>query len=345
MHLLALLAAAWLAAWPTILTAQTAAPGPVRLIFDTDMGNDVDDAMALAIIHALQSRGECELLAVTVTKDNEYAAPFVDLMNTFYGRGEIPIGTVRGGVTPDDGKYNRQVVTAADGGRQRYPHDLKKGSDAPDAVKLLRKTLAAEADGSVVLVMVGFSTNVARLLDSKGDEFSPLSGAELVKKKVRLLSTMAGVFGGEWQQKRHKEYNLVKDLAAAKKVFSEWPTPVVASGFEIGMMVMHPPVSMQRDYSYVAHHPLKEAYAYYRGLDKEQPTFDLTSVVYAVRPDHGYFDLSAPGRITVEADGFTTFKEEAGGPHRYLRVSPEQIARVREAQALLCSQPPSARTK
>lgn len=343
MQFLILLFAAWGAVWPAFLPQQTPAPEPVRLIFDTDMGNDVDDAMALAIIHALESRGECRLLAVTVTKDNEYAAPFVDLMNTFYGRGDIPIGTVRGGVTKDDGKYIRQVATATDGGQLRYPHDLLKGSDAPDAVKLLRRTLAAQPDGSVVVVMVGFSTNLARLLDTPGDEFSPLSGTDLVRKKVRLLSTMAGVFGGEWQTRRHKEYNIVQDLAAAKKVFTEWPTPVVASGFEIGMTVMHPPISMQRDYAYVTHHPLRDAYALYRGLSNAQPTFDLTSVMYAVRPDHDYFSLSASGRITVEADGFTTFKEEAGGPHRFLRINAEQTARVREAQALLCSQPPLRR--
>jgi len=67
----------------------------VRLIFDTDMGNDVDDALALAVIHALESRGEAKLLAVTLSKDNRYAAPYVDLVNTFYGRAGIPIGWCR----------------------------------------------------------------------------------------------------------------------------------------------------------------------------------------------------------------------------------------------------------
>ncbi|MCL4855217.1 MAG: nucleoside hydrolase, partial [Bryobacteraceae bacterium] len=183
-----------------------AAAAPVRLIFDTDMGNDVDDAMALSMIHALQNRGECELLAVTVTKDNPYAAPFVDLMNTFYGRGGIPIGVVQKGVTPEDGKYNRAVVTAtASGGGQRYPHDLKSGKDAPDAVAVLRKTLAAQPDNSVVIAMVGFSTNMARLLASGPDAASPLPGTELVRRKVRLLSAMAGGYTEELAKKRYKE--------------------------------------------------------------------------------------------------------------------------------------------
>ena len=51
---------------------------PVKLIFDTDIGNDVDDVLALGLIHALQSRGQCELLAVTITKDQPLAAEFVD---------------------------------------------------------------------------------------------------------------------------------------------------------------------------------------------------------------------------------------------------------------------------
>ena len=54
------------------------------------------------MIHAFQSRGEAKLLAVTITKDNKYAAPFVDVVNTFYGRGDIPIGVVRNGKTPED---------------------------------------------------------------------------------------------------------------------------------------------------------------------------------------------------------------------------------------------------
>ncbi len=311
---------------------------PVRLMFDTDIGNDVDDAMALCMIHALASRGECQPLAVTITKDNPYAAPIVDLLNTFFGRPEIPIGMVRGGVTSQDGKYLRQIVTAEDDGQVRYPHKLHNSREAPEAVGLLRKTLAGQPDGSVVLAQVGFSTNLARLLDSLADDVCPLTGRELVQRKVRLLSTMAGAFGDK--MKGRKEYNIVTDVEAARKLFAEWPTPIVASGWEIGNAIKHTARSMQEDYRFVARHPLVEAYDYYRGLQNDQPTYDLTSVLYAVRPERGYFDLSPPGRIVVESDGTTSFREEAGGPHRYLIVDPIQIARVREAQEWLCSQPP-----
>src|SRR3954452_9913856 len=96
------------------------AADPVRLIFDTDMGNDVDDLLALGMIHALQSRGACDLLAVTVTKDHELAGPFVDAVNTFYGRPRIPVGVVRDGATRDQGKFLGLVR------KSHYPHALKR---------------------------------------------------------------------------------------------------------------------------------------------------------------------------------------------------------------------------
>lgn len=317
-------------------SAPSAFAEPVRLIFDTDMGNDIDDALALGVIHALQSRGECELLAVTLSKDNRYSAPFCDLVNTFYGRGDIPIGAVRKGATPEDSAYIKEPSLAEDGGQQRYPHDLRDGADAPEAVALLRKTLASQPDGSVVIVVVGFSTNLARLLESQPDSASPLPGVELVAKKCRLLSMMAGMFTAEG---RHKEYNVFIDLPAAKKVFADWPTEIVVSGFEIGRAIKYPAISIERDFNYVPHHPLKEAYGLYRKMPYDRETWDLTSVLYAVRPDRGYFGLSEFGKVSVDDAQVTQFA--AGqGRHRYLTVTEEQIVRVKEALVQLASQPP-----
>ena len=134
------------------------------MIFDTDMGNDIDDALGL--IHALQSHGECKLLAVTVTKDSPFAAPCCDVINTVYGRGGVPLGTVRGGCTPGDSPFTGALAMSEEQGRPLYPHRLSDGHQAPEATGLLRRVLAGQADGSVVMVQVGFSTNLARLLDS-----------------------------------------------------------------------------------------------------------------------------------------------------------------------------------
>ena len=313
---------------------------PVRLVFDTDLGNDVDDSMALAVIHALQNRGECELLAITTTKDNPFVAPMIDLLNIFYGRPDIPIAVVKNGMTTEDGNYNRQVLELKDDdGKLRYPRTRlpENSGKLPDAVPFLRKLLANEPDGSVVMIQVGFFTNFARLIDTPADAISPLTGKELIAKKVKLLSLMAGAFN---EPPGFTEYNVVIDIPSAKKVIAEWPTEMVFSGHEIGRQIQHPGASMKEDYGYVEHHPLKDAYHFYRGLDNSQPTYDLTSVLYAVRPNRGYFELSAPGTVTVQDDGQTTFTSKAGGKHRYMIVNPEHIAMVREAFVQLCSEPP-----
>ncbi len=291
------------------------------------MGNDVDDALALAVLHAFESRGEAKLLAVTITKDNRYAAPYIDLVNTFYGRPAIPIGVVKNGKTPEDSAMIRVPCERkrADGAPV-YPRRLNDGRTAPDASAVLRRALEAQPDGAVTIVQVGFFTNLARLLDSDRD---------LIARKVRLLVVMAGAFpAGE------PEYNVKIDLPASRKVFAEWPTPIVASGFEIGNAMLYPAVSIERDYRYVENHPVVDAYRAYQKMPYDRPTWDLTAALYAVRPDRGYFSLSPPGQISADAQGRTHFAESPGGKHRYLTVDATQRARTLEALVELASQPP-----
>ena len=315
----------------------------VPLIFDTDIGNDVDDVLALGVIHALESRGECKLLAVTVTKDNPLAGKFVDCVNTFYGRGKVPIGIVEKGVTPKDGKFIG-LAKERDGDQLRYPHDYDPET-ADGAVRVLRKALVGAEDRSVVIAQVGFSTNLANLLTSSGDDISPLSGKELIEKKVKLISIMAGAFeqipDDKGKLHDHREYNVVKDIPAATRLAEDWPTPIIWSGYEIGRAVRYPAVSIEQDYGYVEHHPLAEAYYLYSPPPHNRPSWDLTSVLYGVRPERGYFDLSAAGTVTVAENGLTSFAAKEDGRHRYMILSDEQQVRVTEALVQLSSQPPS----
>jgi len=320
------------------LSPAALAQAPTGIIFDTDMGNDVDDALALAMLHAFQSRHEINLLAVTVTKDNRGAAPYVDVVNTFYGRPEIPIGTVRNGKTPES---NPMIEIPAERRRPDgsfvYPHRILDGAQAPEAVSLLRQTLAKQKDGSVVIVQVGFSTNLARLLETRADTASADDGTTLVRKKVRLLSIMAGNFADG-----KPEFNLEKDVPSAQQLFRDWPTPIVVSGFEIGAALEFPATRIERDFSYVQDHPVAEAYRSYMKMPYDRPTWDLTAVLYAVRPDEKYFSLSPPGTITVHPGGGSHFEPSPAGNHRYLIIKDEQKARTLETMILLASEPPAA---
>lgn len=312
-----------------LATLATSLSAQIPLIFDTDMGNDIDDALALAVIHSLESRGEARLLAVTITKQNPFAATYVDLVNHFYGRGHIPVGMVRNGPTPEPSPYVQVPSERRDShGRLIYPRRLIDGAVAPDAAQLLREVLQAQPDHSTVIVQVGFSTNLARLLDLPG-------GAELVRRKVKLLSIMAGEFPDG-----KPEYNVRIDIPAFRKLMAEWPVEIVFSGFEIGRSILYPARSIEADYGYVENHPVAEAYRLYQKMPYDRPTWDLTSVLYAVRPDRGYFSLSEPGRVTVDAAGKTSFQPSAQGRHRYLIVNDPQRAATREALIQLSSQPP-----
>ncbi|MEM9701303.1 MAG: nucleoside hydrolase [Planctomycetota bacterium] len=332
--------------------SSSAARAPVPVIFDTDLGNDVDDALALGLLHALADRRECELLAVTTTKAHPLSAPFADAINAFYGRPDVPIGGVSvGGVldgpTPEEGKFLKLAEAKNDDGSLRFPHALSHDpAEVPDAVPVLRRALVAAEDGSVAVVQVGFSTNLARLLESPPDAVSPLNGRELAARKTRGLFVMAGAFAtvSEDQSEPPKEYNVVKDRTAAAALAERWPTPIVWSGFEIGWALRYPAASILNDYRYVDAHPLPESYQIFIPTPHERPTWDLTAVLLAVRPDRGYLRLSEPGAVRVGEDGRTRFTPQPDGSHRIvLPVTDEERARVVATFAALCSQPPRPR--
>jgi inosine-uridine nucleoside N-ribohydrolase len=314
-----------------LLLAGAIAFAQVPVIFDTDMGNDIDDALALGLLHALESRGECHIVAVTITKDNPWAAPYIDLVNTFYRRSDIPIGMVKGsGVTAEDSAMIRvPAERKRPDGSFVYPHKILSGADVPDAAVVLRHTLAAQPDHSVVIIQVGFSTNLARLLDDSGELDQ---SRELVARKVKLLVMMAGDFA-----KRNPEFNVKMDIASAQKLLRDWPTPIVTSGFEIGNSMLYPASSITRDFS--GNHPVADAYRNYKAFPYDRPTWDITAALYAVRPNDGYFSLSEAGTIEVDAKGVTTLAPSAEGKHRYLVMNEIQRARALEAMILLSGQP------
>ena len=307
---------------------------PVRLILDTDIGNDIDDALALAMIHGLEGRAEVRLLAVTITKDNRWAAPYVDLVNTFYGHPDIPVGVVRNGKTPQDSAYIEKPAERRDaGGAYVYQHRILEGNSAPEAVAVLQKVLEDQPDQSVTIAQVGFSTNLTRLLKAPG-------GQALIARKVKVLCLMAGAFG----QKVEPEYNVYTDPEAAQYLFANWPTPIVFSGFEIGSKVKFTYDSVLKDFNYTDRHPVAEAFKIFQPVGQDRPNWDSTAVLYAIRPDRGYFELSGAGRVTLGEKNVTVFTPDASGRCRYLILKPEQEPRVQATIEMLVSEPPQHST-
>jgi inosine-uridine nucleoside N-ribohydrolase len=291
------------------------------VIFDTDMGNDIDDALALAMLHALSDRGECELIGVTLTNGHPAAVPYIRMLNRFYGRADLPVGAAIKRLKGGDGDG---YMTAALRGAP-----VGNGDPAEPAPVVLRRLLQSARE-KVVIVQTGFSTNLAALLETPG-------GTALAKDKVALVVAMAGNFAEE-----EPEYNVRIDVASAKAVFERWPTPIVFSGFEIGRELLYPAASIEHDFAYARPHPIAESYRAYHQMPYDRPTWDLTAALEAVRPERGYFGRSEPGAVLVEPNGVTRFFP-GQGDRRYLRLDPSEQAEILAVLSLLASQPPARR--
>ena len=309
---------------------------PLPVIFETDMGNDIDDALALDMLYKYSDQKMIKLLAVSSNKNNPSSAVYLDIMNTWYGYPKIPVGKVVNGANSENDAVNYTKVVADY--RPAFKITTKDTAAYSESVNLYRRVLSEAADHSVVIISVGFSTNLARLLNSPPDSYTNLNGKELVAKKVKLLSIMAGNFEG----KKMKEYNVIKDVPAARKLFQEWPTQIVVSPFEVGEQIRYPATSILNDFNWAAHHPMVIAYKSYAKMPYNRQTWDLTAVLYAVEGAKDYFSVSEPGTIEVLADEFTAFTPDPTGKHRYLKVNAEQAENVKKRFIELISTKPKA---
>lgn len=302
---------------------------PVPVIFDSDIGPDVDDAGTAALLNALADCGEARILAMNCCTSSEWGAPCLDAINTYYGRPDIPIGTFKGEGFLNHSKYNRQIA-------EEFPNDLKSGKNAPDATEVYRRVLSRQKDRSVVVCAVGPLNNLARLLESKADRHSKLSGRDLVARKVRRLVVM----GGRYPE--GKEWNFEQAPAAAAQVLPDWPTPVLASGWEIGARV-HTGARLQKETA--ESNPVRRAYALYVGPGKHRESWDQTALYAAIRNPETLWDLRTGGRIVVDGKSAANrWQPEPGAAHSFL-VEREPVAAVQKAIEDLMVQPPVRRRK
>lgn len=309
---------------------------PRRILLDTDMGGDCDDAGALAILHAMCDLGEASLLGVVCCTSARYTPGCIDAINHYYGRPEIPVGTIEaeGFMADTDRAYSRQVA-------ETFPNKIRTRDNAEKAVKLLRRVLAAQPTASADLVAIGPLPNLAHLMDSEPDEISSLNGRSLVAQKVRELTIMGGFFGESKPHPGAGEYNFANDAPAAATVAKDWPTPILYCGWEIGNAC--PTGSKLTGHTPEAN-PVRKAYELYlHGPDRARPSFDLATVYAAVRGCEPLWKESAPGRCIVDPKtGQNTWEDLPTGKDRYM-VPLAEISVVAERIEELLIQAPARR--
>ncbi len=280
-----------------LLIITTASGQAVKIIYDTDMESDVDDVGATAVLHALANQGEAEILATMVSSINPWSAPCLDAINTFYGQPDLPIGVPKGEAVNRKSGYAQSVA-------ETYPHSITSSESLPEAAQLYRKILASQPDSSVVIVTVGYLTNLSRLLSTPPDEYSSLNGRDLVKRKVKHYVCMGGRFpkntntqvNGNWKP----------DPAATIDVVENWPTHILFSGGGDQLAILYQTGGTLPEI--FESHIVRQAYKWF--FDRvgwaEGPTHhsaDLLAVLIAVRGSDTYFNQICEGYNKVFEDG------------------------------------------
>lgn len=281
----------------------------IKIIFDSDLGPDYDDVGALAFLHAMADSGKVQILATVASNKNELVAPSIDVINTYFGRGNLPVGAPKSaGVNLGSSQHWADSIVA------KYPHSVKSTSEAADAVTVYRKILAGEPDNSVTIVTVGFLTNLNNLLRSDADNISPLTGKELVSRKVKNLVSMAGGFP------EGKEFNIMMDSAASKFVYHNWPGEVIFTGFEIGAAIH---TGLRLIHSDIKNSPVKDVFRISIPLSEEdrngRMSWDETAVLIAVYGTEGFFDKER-GMIIINSDGSNKWKSTSEGKQYYVKL-------------------------
>ncbi len=281
---------------------------PISVIFDSDVDHDCDDIGALYILHGAVERGEAKLLATMGCTSSVAIAPCLDAINTWFGRPEIPVGTLKDEGFLDHKGFANEII-------RRYPHKHSSGKDYPDAMALYRQILAEQPDGSVVVLAVGPLRNLANLLKSGPDDASPLDGPALIAKKVKRVEIMGGTYPPTASVKE-AEWNFKQDPAAAALVCSTWPTPVLFNG-EGGSTNSGRRVT----YEMPEHNPLTMAYRLYPGVGfaGDRLSWDSVSALVAIRGAEPFYKVVSGGtNITDPVTGINVWRSGEDRQHAYL---------------------------
>lgn len=320
------------------LVLSAAVTAPPRIIMDTDLRSDVDDAGTLALVNALADNGECELIGVIASQTGPYIVGAINAINTYYGRGDVPIG-----LSPVEDVRFPDFYAPVIGNPENYP-STQRNETAPDSTTLYRRLLHESPDNSVKIVVVGGQVCAHLLLaseaDHEGDGSINLSGRDLIEQKVSGLYLMAGNF----EDPNHAEHNIMLGLEAAQAIAAEWPTPIVYSGFEIGRVVMTGGRMTNPE-----ENPVTKAYELYPtggvGTIAASASYDQTMMYYAVRGlfagDIQLWELSEPGTVSFP-EGPTVFAPHPEGQHRFL-IPKAEIPVVEQVIEDLMIQTPRAR--
>jgi purine nucleosidase len=273
-----------------------------KIIIDTDIGDDVDDAFALAL--AVKSP-EFEILGVTTTfRDTELRAKIVDRFLGELGKAEIPV--MAGKPTAPAPMSQRRY---AEGGH------FAKGSHG-DATDFLLGQIR-KYPGEITLIAIGPLMNVGAAIDKDAATFRKLKRVVIMGGAIRKGY---GDFGYNEHVPPAPEWNILNDVASAQKLFASG-VPLFVMPLDSTQLKLD---EVKRDFLLTRGTAVTDQLAIlYHLWALETPTlFDPMAVAFALKPE--LCPVTAM-HIRVDEKGFT--REEPGTPNAQvcLQSNPEDF--------------------
>ena len=305
-----------------------------KIIFDTDLGGDCDDVTALDLLLSADKAQECELLGVTYSSNNEYAPKCIYAILKQHGREMLPIGKAyyAAGSKKHLDYYSKPVAEA-------FNYAAAPDYDTtPDAVSLLRRLISENEH--VTIIVTGFLTNIAALLKSEGDAFSPLTGSDLMKDRVDEIVIMACCFSHincvnpvrysvkeDGVIQARPEYNIMCDVEAAQYTFENCPIPIVCCPFEVGYGMLTGSPMLDAGKGTTADSLSFMAYEMHSGVSVAHghDSYDPATALYGIYGAIPFFYKSSAGIIKINDDATSDFLPQKNGLHTILMCALTQV--------------------
>jgi inosine-uridine nucleoside N-ribohydrolase len=273
-----------------------------KIIIDTDIGDDIDDAFALAL--ALKSP-ELEIVGVSTTfGDTEARAKIVDRMLGEAGRTDIPVvaGTPRHTTNPmSQRRYG-------EGG-----HFAK--ASRSNAVDFILDQIR-RYPGQITLVAIGPLMNVGALFDKDRETFLKLKRVVMMGGSIYCGYSETGVCAGPAP---NPEWNILNDIPSAQKLFSSG-VPLYVMPLDSTQLKLD---ESKRSYLFRQGTPVTDALTLlYHQWNQQTPTlFDPMTIAYILNPKICPVENM---RIVVDEKGFT--RPEPGPPNAQVCLRSDSAA-------------------
>jgi hypothetical protein len=274
----------------------------IKIIFDTDIGSDCDDAGAMAVLHKLADYDEVKILGVIFSSNaNRFGAGTCAAINTYYGRYYLPLGQLQGNtIIGDPGdSYSKYIAESTN----IYGHSVIDSTTEATIVYI--ELLKKQPDSSVTIVTVGYPVALFYLLKNK-------EGEKLIKQKVQRWIAMTHtdtVPKIDWNFGRNGSAPFVTEL------LKSWPTKIYFSG--AGEKIITGNKKLPETGSL---NPVKKAYRLWgkNALANGRCSWDQIAVLFAARPQ--YFNIEEGSLIQTST--FETYWNPDSINKKHFKIVP-----------------------